>query len=171
VHGRAATDDDVLRAIDSGFTLLKAIDSIPVEKHVVFNPGVAVYSDAQCQHAIPDVKGLILEATSLGGTTKSYQIFPTTRSNYRVGEQLTWEWSFERSYGFRKGSTHPTNSANRPSRSSQTRTAAPQPACQENPNPSSAAFADGGDIYAGHGENSHAHHAQFGSRASWRSCL
>jgi hypothetical protein len=99
VHGGSATDDDVLRAIDSGFTLLKAIDSIPVEKHVVFNPGVPVYSDAQCQNAIPDVRGLILEATSPGGTTTSYPIFPTTRSDYRVGDQLTWEWSFGKQWG------------------------------------------------------------------------
>ena len=98
VHGHTATDDDVLRAIDSGFTVLKAIDSIPVEKNVVFHPGVTVYSDPLCTQVIPNAKGVILEVTSPGGAAKSFRIFPTTKSNFRVGEQVTWEWSFHKTW-------------------------------------------------------------------------
>jgi hypothetical protein len=99
VHGHTATDDDILRAIDSGFTVLKAIDSIPVEKNVVHHPGITVYSDPLCEQPLPNTKGIILEVTSPGGTAKSLRIFPTTKTNFIVGEQVTWEWSLDKSWG------------------------------------------------------------------------
>jgi hypothetical protein len=45
VHGRTASDDDILRAIDSGNTILKAIRSIPHWVKVVQNPGVEIFED------------------------------------------------------------------------------------------------------------------------------
>ena len=28
-----------------------------------------------------------------------YRVFPTTRSDYRVGKEVTWEWNDERQWG------------------------------------------------------------------------
>ncbi len=44
VHGHTASDDDILRAIDSGVTILRALQAIPHEVNIVYHPGVAIYS-------------------------------------------------------------------------------------------------------------------------------
>ena len=96
VHGSAATDDDALRAIDSGLTILRALNALPNEINVVYHPGVQVFSDAGCTQPIPDVKGLILETTSPGGAMKSFRIYPTTRTNFQKGKQVAWEWNMQK---------------------------------------------------------------------------
>ncbi|WP_371424432.1 hypothetical protein [Tardiphaga sp.] len=109
VHGHSATEEDTLRAIDSGFTVLKSLEAIPFEENVVHHPGVVIYSDALCEHEIADAVGLLLESTSPGRTTKSLRIFPTTRKDYRAGESVAWEWTFDRSWGpawYRDPRTH-----------------------------------------------------------------
>ena len=45
VHGRDATVDDTLRALDSGVTILRAFQAIPRETHIVHHPGVEVFAD------------------------------------------------------------------------------------------------------------------------------
>jgi hypothetical protein len=99
IHGRDATDDDILRAIDSGITTLKALRSIPHETNIVYHPCAELFSDAEGKNRIPDVCGLILETTSPGGTTKQYRIFPTTRENYQRGRRVSWEWNSKNVYG------------------------------------------------------------------------
>jgi hypothetical protein len=64
VHGRVATDDEIIRAIDSGLSLLKAVDSIPAEVNTVHRVEVPLYSDPACTNLIADGKGIMLETTS-----------------------------------------------------------------------------------------------------------
>jgi hypothetical protein len=99
VHGQLANDDDTLRAIDSGLTVLKAIDSVPTETNVVYHPGVHLYSDSGCSQKMPEVLGVILETTSPGGATKQFRIFPTTRTHFKEGQRVAWEWSFDKTWG------------------------------------------------------------------------
>ncbi len=99
IHGGSASDDDVLRAIDSGLTILKALRSIPLELHVVHHPGVDLYSDAEGRDVMPGVKGVILESTSPGGATKRHAIFPTTRGHFKSGQRVAWEWDLKNKYG------------------------------------------------------------------------
>jgi hypothetical protein len=98
IHAEAS-DDELFRAIDSGLTLLRAINSIPVETNIVFQTGVPVYSDAACTRLITDATGLILETTSPGGTQTSYHIYPTTRTHFQKGKRVAWEWSMGRTWG------------------------------------------------------------------------
>ncbi len=93
LHGGEGTDDDILRAVDSVLTILKALQAMPRETNVVYEPGAVVYSDPQAQLPMPGVKGLILETTAPGGASKTLRIFPTTLGHYRKGSRVAWEWN------------------------------------------------------------------------------
>lgn len=95
IHSAAATDDDALRALDSGMTILRALNALPNEVNVVYHPGVEIFSDATCTKPIPNAKGIILETTSPGGVMKTFRIFPTTRTHFQKGKQVAWEWNMQ----------------------------------------------------------------------------
>lgn len=99
IHGGEASDEDILRAIDSGITILKALRAFPKEVNVVYHPGVDVFHDPLCQNKMEGVKGVILETESPGGTTKTFRIFPSTQQHFIKGKRVAWEWSFEKSWG------------------------------------------------------------------------
>lgn len=99
VHGHGATDDDLIRAIDSGTTILKALQAIPRETNVVYHPGVDVYADSLGQQVREGVKGVILETESPGGATKTRHILATTRTHFQRGKRVAWEWSDEHRFG------------------------------------------------------------------------
>jgi hypothetical protein len=99
VHGGNATDDDILRAIDSGVTILKTLRSISLEIHKVHHPGVELYSDSDGKRLLPNVRGLILETTSPGGTNKRHAVYPTTRVHFAKGQRVAWEWNLQNKYG------------------------------------------------------------------------
>src|SRR6185437_6567135 len=99
VHGKTATEADTLRAIDSGIILLRALFAIPMEENIVHHPGVAIFKDAACTQPYADAKGIVIETTSPGGSTKSFRIFGTTRTDFVKGERLTWEWNMSHTFG------------------------------------------------------------------------
>ncbi len=93
VHGGAATNDDILRAIDSGITILKAIEALPQETNTVLHPGVDVFTDANCEHKRLEVRGIMLETTSPGGTQRTIRIYPTTKTHFQSSRRVAWEWN------------------------------------------------------------------------------
>ena len=99
IHGRDADEQDVLRAIDSGFTLLRALDSIPLEVNTVYRTGVPIYSDAECGQRIAGVSAIILQTISPGGAQKSFKVFPTTRAHFQIGKRVAWEWNQDKTWG------------------------------------------------------------------------
>ncbi len=68
IHGGEGTDEDILRAVDSGLTILKALQTFPREINVVYHPGVDLFANADLTELIPNVKGVILETTAPGKT-------------------------------------------------------------------------------------------------------
>ncbi len=93
IHGGTATEDDALRALDSGMTILRALKALPHEINVVYHPDVEVFSDDKCTKPIPGVKGIILETTSPGGVTKTKRIYATTQTHFQKGKEVAWEWN------------------------------------------------------------------------------
>jgi hypothetical protein len=93
VHGNEATDDEVLRGIDIGLTILRAVLAVPIELNHVYDPGIDVYEDAACTQLRPGIRAVVLETTSPDGTTKALRFFPTTRHDYQKGQRLSWEWN------------------------------------------------------------------------------
>lgn len=99
VHGGEATTDDILRAIDSGVIILNALRAIPLELNVVYHPGVDIFEDHLCKNMLPNVKGVILETETPGGTRKFFRIFPTTHKHFRKGQRVAWEWNDQLVWG------------------------------------------------------------------------
>ena len=85
--------DEILRAIDSGLTILRVLAAIAIERNVVYHPGIDLYADADCTEKRTGVVGVILETTSPGGVIKSHRVFPTTRTHFRMGNEVAWEWN------------------------------------------------------------------------------
>lgn len=98
IHGEHADESNILSAIDSGVTILRALQALPRETNVVYHPGVKVYSDADCKNEIPNAKGVILETSSPSGAKTFFRIFPTTKTHFQKGKRVAWEWSNERTW-------------------------------------------------------------------------
>jgi hypothetical protein len=100
VHGRDATVDDTLRAIDSGATILRALQAIPRETHIVYHPGVEVFADPDAKQPREGVRGIVLETQGSDGTAmRLLRMFPATKSDYQQGKRVAWEWNTERVFG------------------------------------------------------------------------
>jgi len=99
VHGRDATEEEALRAMDSGLSILETLRSIPREINIVYYPGAQLYMDCKGQRPITDARGIILQTIAVDGHTKSLRIFPTTRRDYVKGKQVAWEWNPDRQWG------------------------------------------------------------------------
>lgn len=93
VHGHDVNDGQVLRAIDAGLVLLKAIRAVPHETNVVHHSGVEVFGDQAGTTRVDGVRALILETTSSDGQQTKFRVFPTTRTDYVKGKRVAWEWS------------------------------------------------------------------------------
>lgn len=93
VHGYGATDDEAVRAVDAGISILATLRSIPREVNVVYHPGVELYKDPEGRQPITEARGIVLETTASDGKTKSLRVFPTTRTDYVKGKQVAWEWN------------------------------------------------------------------------------
>jgi hypothetical protein len=99
VHARGqVSDTEVLSAVDSGVKILKALQNIPRGINVIHRSGVKLYSDPECKKERQGVSGIILAMGDKSGP-KTYQIYPTTRIDYRVGDPVAWEWSQKNTWG------------------------------------------------------------------------
>jgi hypothetical protein len=92
IHGiEEASLDELVRTIDLGLDILRALYAIPREVHTVIHADVPIYEDAECTKARADANGVILESVSSSGLVTSVRIFPTRRT-YRPGARVSWEW-------------------------------------------------------------------------------
>ena len=86
VHGAEATDADALSALDTGMTILRALNVLPNEVNIVHHPGVDIFFDENATKLIPDAKGVILETTSPGGVMRTLRIFPNHSHSFSKGQ-------------------------------------------------------------------------------------
>ena len=98
VHGGSATDQDIVSALDSGVTVYRTLKALPRERNWVHHEGVPVYSDQECLHEIHGVKGIILRTQASSGLTTTYRIFPSTKTYFREGKRVSWEWNLSRTW-------------------------------------------------------------------------
>jgi hypothetical protein len=93
LHGGTASDEEILRAIDSGLGLAAALRSLPRSKLVVLEAGIELFTDAECQ--VPaDGEGVMLSVQDPEGEIE-IQVWPTRRQ-YRSGMSVSPEWAFEK---------------------------------------------------------------------------
>lgn len=93
IHKGEGTDEDILRAIDSGLSILRALQAMPREINVVYESNVQVYSDEGLTLSLTDVHGVLLETHSPGGVSKTFHIYPTSLDHFRKGKPVSWEWN------------------------------------------------------------------------------
>lgn len=100
VHGQGASDAEVLRAIDSGVMILGAIDRVPRELNEVYETEIPVFSDAEGTREREGVKAVMLRTTSTDRPDDAtLRIYPTTRTHFRKGELVAWEWNMGSVWG------------------------------------------------------------------------
>ena len=95
IHGHSTSDDEVISALDSGLTILNALNAIPRSDHVVAEANVPLYEDRECSKLRSNVKGLILDHFSPDGANAGRAIFPTTRSDFKKGTKVSWGWNMD----------------------------------------------------------------------------
>ena len=98
VHGGSATDENIVSALDSGVTVYRALKALPRERKWVHHEGVPVYSDQECLHEIPGVKGIIIKSESSSGAATRYGIYPSTRTYFKRGKRVSWEWNLAKTW-------------------------------------------------------------------------
>ena len=98
IHGRFAKDRDIWSVLDSGMDIYLALRALPRERHWVHHEGVSVYSDEKCFHELPGVKGVIIKSESSSGATTVYRIFPSTQTNFKRGNRVSWEWNLDNTW-------------------------------------------------------------------------
>jgi hypothetical protein len=95
IHGGETDERNILSAIDSGVSILKSLQALPREANWVHHPGVPIFADSECTVPINNGKGVILKSASSSGAKIFYRIFPTTRTHFKKGRKVAWEWSHE----------------------------------------------------------------------------
>jgi hypothetical protein len=91
VHGGVASDEETLRAIDAGISILEAISRIPHEVNIVLEPKVPCFVDADAQHP-HDFEAVLLGAEHPPTGEFQKRAFPHTGRPLPKGEAVTWEW-------------------------------------------------------------------------------
>lgn len=76
-------------------TVSARLRAIPHEVNVIHHEGVDLYSDPGLTRKIEGARGVILETEGPEGAVKRLRIFPSTRSHFRKGMRVSWEWSPE----------------------------------------------------------------------------
>jgi hypothetical protein len=93
LHGYGVSDDEVLRAIDIGLTILRTVLAIPREEHRVYHPGVEVYADEVGRQVRDGIRAVVLQTKSPGGASSSLRAYPTTRTHFKRDARVSWEWN------------------------------------------------------------------------------
>jgi hypothetical protein len=98
VHGQHASADEVFRAIDSALVILDALERVPREINTVYATNLPLYADPDGRDERDDVKAIVLRTIQPHSDEATLRVYPTTRTHFRVGEPVAWEWGLERSW-------------------------------------------------------------------------
>ncbi|WP_426407514.1 hypothetical protein [Bradyrhizobium ganzhouense] len=83
-------------AVITAIQLLKGLHSIALQDNIVEATSIKLYSDPSCKSEIVGATGLLIKQVMVEGLETRYGVFPTTRTDYKVGEHLTWDWNLSR---------------------------------------------------------------------------
>jgi uncharacterized protein YutE (UPF0331/DUF86 family) len=100
VHGgKPVSDDDILRAIDSGLAIFRVLKAVPRFKHVVRFSDLRIYSDPEGKQERKDISGIIIETVQPGGLITKTEILPTIVGDLHPGDLVTLEFNGDRYWG------------------------------------------------------------------------
>ncbi|HST55228.1 MAG TPA: hypothetical protein VLJ42_04940 [Solirubrobacteraceae bacterium] len=101
VHGAGSrSDDEILRAIDSGIEMYNAVANVRRERNFVLYVNVPIFSDDALTVPITDGTAVFLRTVApTAQKTETERIFPTTRTDFKVGEEVAWLWDNSKQWG------------------------------------------------------------------------
>jgi ppGpp synthetase/RelA/SpoT-type nucleotidyltranferase len=92
-HTEDIDEDAILSGIRAGSSLLAHLESIALSTFRVKSANVPIFSDSEGRNVIAGATAVILETTEADGTPAPLRAFPTTKSDYEPGVEVSWEWS------------------------------------------------------------------------------
>ena len=98
VHGPLVTDNEALRAIDSGITILNALKSYPRRHWRICEPHVILFEDPNGDRVRDVFHGVTLETRGSDGS-KLGSVVATTAYHFKAGKHVAWEWDVEHRCG------------------------------------------------------------------------
>ena len=92
IHGDGVSDDDLLRAIDSGSKILTALEYVGGPRVTVIDPNVPVFADPDLERKYEGKVGVQIELQHVPNGTTETMVVPVSFSHYTAGQRLTWGW-------------------------------------------------------------------------------
>lgn len=92
IHGAGVSDDDLLRAIDSGSKILRALEYVGGPRVIVIDPKVAVFADPDLERKYEGKIGVLVELQHVPDGATEIMVVPVSYSHYTVGQRITWGW-------------------------------------------------------------------------------
>ena len=89
---KSITESATITAIQ----ILNGLYSIALQENVVEIPNIKLYGDEKCETELVGVTGVMIKQTMIEGLEARFYVFPTTRTDYKVDERLTWDWNMSR---------------------------------------------------------------------------
>lgn len=85
-------------AITLGSGIVANLKAAPIQHHIVYQTEIPIFADPACEQKVPDATGVILRSIGPGDIVQ-LQIVPMTRTDLRVGTEVSWEWNSNRTFG------------------------------------------------------------------------
>jgi hypothetical protein len=76
--------------------ILKGLYSIALQENVIEATNIKLCGDEKCETELVGVTGVMIKQVMIEGLEPMLNVFPTTRTDYRIGERLTWDWNMSR---------------------------------------------------------------------------
>lgn len=93
-HGMGASEGDVLRAVDAGTDIYRALKSVPHATHTVVAVELPLYSDPDGKQPYPDVCALLLSNEAKPGRGRvTESVHPARPGAFQVGQKVSWHWN------------------------------------------------------------------------------
>ncbi len=96
IHGRNVDRELTVAAIDSGVTLLRALQTIPLSRSRVVETRVDLFADEQCSQMRMDFHGVMLQEERATGERSQPRVYPTTKAHFQAGKVVSWEWNMDK---------------------------------------------------------------------------
>ena len=92
-HGMGASEGDVLRAVDAGTEIYRALAGVPHSTHTVVAADLLLYSDPDGKQPYPDLCAVILRNEAKPGRGRVTDSVHSVRAGaFQVDQKVSWNW-------------------------------------------------------------------------------
>jgi len=97
---KGPSDDEIIRAIDAGLNIYRALAAVPRERNFVKVTNVPLFSDLELVSPVSEGTGLMLCTVAASPREeRTERIYPTTRTYFEPGDEVAWGWSDQQQWG------------------------------------------------------------------------